>query len=83
MEWVVISFSRGSSRPRDRTLVSCIAGGFFTAEAPGKEALRFPEFLSHVLSPPQDPCQYITRHSALSPEAPLDRDNSIGTLCLQ
>ena len=30
LEWVAISFSRGSSRPRDRTRVSCIAGGFFT-----------------------------------------------------
>ena len=28
--WVAISFSRGSSRPRDRTPVSCIAGRFFT-----------------------------------------------------
>ena len=26
LEWVAISFSRGSSRPRDRTRVSCIAG---------------------------------------------------------
>ena len=25
-----LSFSRGSSQPRDRTQVSCIAGGFFT-----------------------------------------------------
>ena len=24
LEWVAISFSRGSSRPRDQTLVSCI-----------------------------------------------------------
>ena len=29
LEWVAISFSRGSSRPRDWTLVSCIAGRFF------------------------------------------------------
>ena len=29
-EWVNIPFSRGSSWPRDRILVSCIAGGFFT-----------------------------------------------------
>ena len=29
LEWVAISFSRGPSRPRDRTLVSCIAGRFF------------------------------------------------------
>ena len=27
LEWVAISFSRGSSRPRNRTRVSCIAGG--------------------------------------------------------
>ena len=29
LEWVVISYSRGSSRPRDRTRVSCIVGRFF------------------------------------------------------
>ena len=28
LEWIAISFSRGYSRPRDRTHVSCIA--FFT-----------------------------------------------------
>ena len=30
LEWVAIPFSRGSSRPRDGTWVSCIAGRFFT-----------------------------------------------------
>ena len=30
LEWVANSFSRGSSRLRDRTQVSCIAGTFFT-----------------------------------------------------
>ena len=30
LEWVTIPFSRRSSRPRDQTLVSCIAAGFFT-----------------------------------------------------
>ena len=30
LEWVAIPFSRGSSRARDWTWVSCIAGGFFT-----------------------------------------------------
>ena len=29
LEWVAISFFRGSSWPRDRTWVSCIAGRFF------------------------------------------------------
>ena len=31
LEWVAIPFSRGSSQSRDRTQVSCIAGGFFTS----------------------------------------------------
>ena len=31
LEWVPISFSRGSSQPRDRTQVSCIAGNLFPA----------------------------------------------------
>ena len=30
LEWVVISFSRGSSQPSDQTQVSRIAGRFFT-----------------------------------------------------
>ena len=29
LRWVVIPFSRGSSRPGDRTCASCTAGGFF------------------------------------------------------
>ena len=33
LEWVAISFSRKSSRPRDLTRVSCVAGSFFTAES--------------------------------------------------
>ena len=36
LEWVAISISRGSSQPRDQTLISCVsctAGGFFTASA--------------------------------------------------
>ena len=35
MEWVAISFCRGSSHRSDRTCISCIAGGLFT-EPPGK-----------------------------------------------
>ena len=30
LEWVAISFSGGSSQPRDGTCISCIAGRFFT-----------------------------------------------------
>ena len=30
LEWIAVSFSRGSSQPRDRIRISCIAGRFFT-----------------------------------------------------
>ena len=36
LEGVAFSFSRGSSQPRGRTQVSCIAGGFFTSWATRK-----------------------------------------------
>ena len=40
LEWVAITFSTGSSRPRDRTRsschISCIADRFFTTEPPGE-----------------------------------------------
>ena len=39
LEWVAISFSRGSSQPRDRTRVSCTTGRFFTNWAT-REALQ-------------------------------------------
>ena len=40
LEWVAISFSRGPSRPRDRTRVSCIVGRRFTVQAT-REAIVF------------------------------------------
>ena len=40
LEWVAISSSRGSSRPRDQTGVFCLAGGFFTTEPPGRPMRR-------------------------------------------
>ena len=36
LEWVAISFSRESSRPRDRTQVSRIVGRHFTLWVTGK-----------------------------------------------
>ena len=55
LEWVTISFSRGSSQPRDRTWVSCIGGRRFnlwaTREAHGlsrKEA-NLMKFYHHQL----------------------------------
>ena len=40
LEWVAISFSRGSSQPRDRTQVSHIAGRLFNLWAT-REAQQF------------------------------------------
>ena len=37
LEGVTISFSRGSSQPRDQTWISCITDRFFTAEPSGKQ----------------------------------------------
>ena len=36
LEWVAMPCSKGSSRPRDQTHISCIAGGFFTDWATGE-----------------------------------------------
>ena len=51
LEWVAISFSRGSSQPRDRTRVSCIVGRRFTIWAT-KEVIR-------VLSSVQFSCSVV------------------------
>ena len=48
LEWVATFFSRGSSRPRDQTRVSCTAGGF-SAEPLGKPLplISSPELTRH------------------------------------
>ena len=47
LEWVAISFSRGSSRPRNRTRVSCIAGRRFTIWATREAPTYLSEIISH------------------------------------
>ena len=37
LKWVAISFSRGSSWPRDQTCISCIGRWIFTTEPRGKQ----------------------------------------------
>ena len=51
-EWVAISFSRGSSRPRDRTCVSCIAGRFLSS---GKEGTSHKIILACFRGSPGSP----------------------------
>ena len=52
LEWGVISSSRGSPQPRGQTLVSCIAGRFFTILATRDESyillLKFEALEVHV-----------------------------------
>ena len=45
LELVAVPFSRGSSKPRDQTQVSCISGRFFTTEPLGKPIVIIPLFL--------------------------------------
>ena len=40
LEWIAVPFSRGSSLPRDWTLVSCTAGRFFTICATRKSSIK-------------------------------------------
>ena len=51
MEWVAFPFSRGSSQPRDRTRISCIAGWFFTSWAT-REVQEY--WSGQPIPPPED-----------------------------
>ena len=57
LEWLDISFSRGSSQPRDQTHVSWIAGRFFTTEPPGKPRQGTQVASKHDRRPPWLPGQ--------------------------
>ena len=48
LQWVDIFSSRGSSRPRDGSYVSCIAGRFFTTRATWEVVLLQLAYLSRV-----------------------------------
>ena len=63
LEWVIISFFRGSSRPKDWTHVSCLVGRFFTTEPPGKPSVLrlthffiYPNSLVHLIQSPDLKC---------------------------
>ena len=57
LEWVVISFSRGSSWPRNRIWVSCIAGRFSTDWAMKGAPLFFLFWLTVQFSSVAQSCQ--------------------------
>ena len=53
LEWVAMLSSRESSSPKDQTRASCIscfAGGFFTAEPPGKPYIQLLPTFKNVAS---------------------------------
>ena len=52
LEWVAISFFRGSSQPRDLTQISCLAGGFFTTEPKKKKNTK-----NRAILKAKNPCQ--------------------------
>ena len=68
-QWVAVPFSRGSFRPRDQTLVSCIAGRFVTIWATW-EALMSTYILSLLDLPPTSipipPLEVTTGHELSS-----------------
>ena len=61
LKWVAISFSRGSSCPRDQTASPTLASGFFTTEPPGnlesmlinfkKNPPNLPKLSSRIFTP--------------------------------
>ena len=47
LEWVDVSFSRGFSRSRDQTRISCLAGGLFITEPSRKPCLSLRDHHIH------------------------------------
>ena len=66
LEWVTIPSTRGSSPSRDQTHASCsscVAGGFFTTEPPGKpRVLLWFILISYTLTLETIKCSYIGQY---------------------
>ena len=65
LEWVAISFSRGSSWPRDWTQVSCIAGRRFTLWAPPGKPKETIKLSSTVAVPFHIPAMHKSSHCSI------------------
>ena len=79
LEWIAISFSKGSSRPRNQTRVSSIAGRFFTSWATilhstyvhFKRSICLTQTVKHL------PAMRETRVRFLGREDPLEKEMAI------
>ena len=67
LEWAAYSISRGSSRPRNQTRVSCIAGGFFTSWDT-REALKWLLKVDHNMPQGHLPAHWITNFQSSAPQ---------------
>ena len=67
LEWVAYPFSSGSSRPRNQTRVSCIAGGFFTSWDT-REALKWLLKVDHNMPQGHLPAHWITNFQSSAPQ---------------
>ena len=61
LEWVAIFFSRGYSRPRNWTQVSCIAGRFLTIWATGESQVMSDSLWPHGLQRTRPPCPSLSQ----------------------
>ena len=80
LEWVAISFSRRSSWPRDRTLVSYVAGRFFTTEPPGKPGPCLNSPLYHALDTVPTPEMVLHQFCRTKLNTPWHRAESTGPM---
>ena len=66
LEWVAISFSRGSSQLRDQILVSCTAGRFLTVWATREAPLTHPHMHMLTFIYQMTPCLENSPHHTLT-----------------
>ena len=87
LEWVAISFSRGSSWPRDQTQVSCICRQvvyhWVTREALGTWCPVLTSVLVHKPDPEGDPGDFYIVHTAVAQTPSSLHSNNIWVLKFQ
>ena len=70
LKWITISFSRGSSQPREWTCSSCIAGEFFTTESVAKPFFYVLTLICLILNISILSLMYLSFYSLSSGQSP-------------